>query len=88
MPSFNTDLVPLNRKTRYHYCAENASAAAALGGHMAALYRRLDQEARGALRRNGGADHVLLAPRVGAHPVETAPLCELDYLDERWGVPP
>ena len=85
VPAWNMDMLPLDRKSAWRWCAENSSYAAAMGGHFAALFARLEAEATGALRRHGGADHILLSPRVGAEHVETWPLCELELADARWG---
>ena len=63
VPAWNMDIVSLDRKSAWRWCAENASSATALGGHLAALFARLEAEAAGALRRHGGADHLLLSPR-------------------------
>lgn len=84
VPAFNIDLVPLNSKTRHKYCAETKETAEMRGGHLQALFQRLTElpNTAGLVERHGGADHILLTPRVGAHPIETFPLCEVSVAAE------
>ena len=62
-------------------CAEPLGAL----NHYNALFAHLARQAPGALGARGGADHVLVGARIGAHPFETHPLCELDVFDVRFG---
>ena len=64
-------------------CAEQSRSTAS--GVMHLLYDRLEAAAPGRLTARGGADHLLVNPRVGAYRYESHPLCELDLLDARFG---
>eukprot|EP00966_Prymnesium_polylepis_P082153 1902982-Prymnesium_polylepis.1 len=73
VPASNTEMTA--RPSRA--CAERAAEAAARGGRERALYSRLREAAGDALSARGGADHLLINPRVGAEGFETHPLCEV-----------
>ena len=86
VPAWTTRITPRPSQ----WCMEGADPQVARrGGHEAALYHRLREvrlrSGEPALAARGGADHVLLLPRVGAS-YEARPSCELAYDDRRLGL--
>ena len=85
VPAFRSALTPRPSLS----CMESPDNASQRGGHETALYQRIREvtlsNGQPALDARGGADHVLLLPRIGAS-YETRPSCELDYFDPRLGL--
>jgi hypothetical protein len=84
-------LVPSFRKTATGVrCAEARQSARGVEPLFERVYAHATAGGWGGqaiLRRNGGADHILLHSRAGLPFEAGKQLCELDYRDAQWGAP-